>query len=213
MDEWSGEYNDRKTEVEYLDRLRVDIERDIKEFSSEVLVLKMKAGFLQSLLDKTIESQFSENPRALMEAKVYSSFRGLPDTLSTTFDELKSTGRLALVRDLGIRNAMSEYYSGYASLNAQVNQMHTGDYGRLVLGVVPGDIDRSKPMLVACTHHLPAFHCRPNSPAVRLIATFQGTGFGKHGSRLISHQINTSRIATSCIHVQCTSPALKMNTW
>ena len=83
VDEWRGDYEDRRTEIDYLDRLRVDIEQDIEKFSSEILVLEKKADFLQSLLDKTIESQFSENPRALMEAKVYSSFRGLPDSVST----------------------------------------------------------------------------------------------------------------------------------
>ncbi len=142
VDEWRGEYNDRKTEAEYLDRLRVDIQRDIEKFSSEILVLEKKAEFLQSLLDKTTDSKFSEDPIGLMEAKVYSSFRGMPASVSTTFDELKSTGRLALIRDLQIRNAMSEYYSEYASLNAQVNMFPFGDYGRLVLGIVPGAIAR-----------------------------------------------------------------------
>lgn len=142
VDEWRGEYDDRKTEIDYLNRLRVDIERDIDTFSREISVLEKKAGFLQSLLDKSIEVEFSENPRGLMEAKVYSSFKGMPDSVSTTFDELTSTGRLALIRDLEIRNAMSEYYSGYASLNDQVNQMPMGVYSTLVLGIVPGDIAR-----------------------------------------------------------------------
>lgn len=142
VDEWRSEYNDRKTEIDYLSRLRVDLERDIDTFTREISVLEKKAGFLQSLLDKTIESEFSEDPRALMEAKVYSSFKGMPDSVSTTFDELTSTGRLALIRDLEIRSAMSEYYSGYVSLNEQVNQMPIGDYAGLVLGIVPGDIAR-----------------------------------------------------------------------
>jgi hypothetical protein len=142
VDEWRGEYNDRRTEAEYLDRLRVDLQRDIEKFSSEILVLEKKAGFLQSLLDKTTDSQFSEDPARLMEAKVYSSFRGLPNSVSTTFDELKSTGRLGLIRDLQIRKATSEYYSEYASVNTQVNMFSFGDYGRLVLGIVPGDIAR-----------------------------------------------------------------------
>jgi hypothetical protein len=142
VDEWRGEYNDRKTEVDYLSRLRVDLERDIDEFSSQLQLLQTKADFLQSLLDNTIESQFSENPRALMEAKVYSSFRGLPDTVSTTFDELKSTGRLALIQNLVIRDAMSKYYSGYASITERLYQMPMGNYGRLVLEIVPGEIAR-----------------------------------------------------------------------
>jgi hypothetical protein len=142
VDEWRGDYNDKKTELDYLDRLRVDIERDIEEFSSQLSMLENKADFLQSLLDNTIESQFLENPRALMEAKVVSSFRGLPDSVSTTFDELKNTGRLALIQDIAIRKAMSEYYSGYESLSGQLHRMPMGNYGRLVLEIVPGNIAR-----------------------------------------------------------------------
>jgi hypothetical protein len=77
-----------------------------------------------------------------MEAMLYSSFKGMPDSVSATFDELTSTGRLALIQDLEIRNAMSEYYSRHASINEQGNQMPTGDYASLILGIIPDDIAR-----------------------------------------------------------------------
>ena len=73
---------------------------------------------------------------------MYSSFRGLPASVSTTFDELKSTGRLALIRNLEIRDALSKYHSGYASTTEQLYQMPMGNYGRLVLEIVPGEIAR-----------------------------------------------------------------------
>ena len=142
VDEWRGEREDRRLEAAYLARIQVDIKRDIDEFAAEIAVLEKKAAFLQSLVDKSTEREFAENARTLMEAKVYSSFRGLPASVRTTFDELLSTGRLALIRDLTIRRAMSEYYAEYASFNEQVNAVSPGEYANLVNGIVPGSIAR-----------------------------------------------------------------------
>lgn len=142
VDEWRGERDDREIETAYLSRLTVDVERDIQVFTEEAVVLQTKAAFVQDLLDNTIEQQFSDNPRALMEAKVYSSFRGVPGVARSTFDELLSTGRLALIRDVDLRSALSAYYAGYASLNEQVNALSPGDYAELVNGSVPGSIAR-----------------------------------------------------------------------
>ena len=142
VDEWRDEREDRESEAAYLSRLAVDIKRDIEVFTDEAVVLQKKAAFIQGLLDNTIEQQFSDNPRTLMEAKVYSSFRGVPGLVRSTFDELLSTGRLALIRDVDLRSALSEYYAEYASLNEQVNALSPGDYAELVQASVPGSIAR-----------------------------------------------------------------------
>lgn len=142
VDEWRGEREDRTLEASYLQRLRVDINRDLATFAAEAIGLEKKAAFLQSLIDRTTEQQFEENPRALMEAKVTSSFRGVPAVVRTTFDELLSTGRLALIRDTEIRTAISEYYADYASFEEQVNNFTPGEYVKLVNGLVPGKIAR-----------------------------------------------------------------------
>ena len=142
VDEWRDEREDRMIEAAYLARLQSDLERDIDTFAAEVSVMQKKAAFLQALIDNSVERQFADNPRALMEAKVTSSFRGLPSTVRTSFDELLSTGRLALIRDMSIRNAMSEYYAAYTSLSEQVNTFSPDEYANLVNGIVPGSIAR-----------------------------------------------------------------------
>lgn len=142
VDEWRLEREDRKSEAAYLARIRADIEQDVTTFTQEIVIHEKKVHFLQSLLDKTVERQFREDPRALMAGKVYSSFKGLPDSVSTSFDELRSTGGLALIEDVGVRRAMSQYYSGYETLAMQVDTFPYGEYAPLIYGVVPGSIAR-----------------------------------------------------------------------
>ena len=141
VDQWMSERDDRKIEAEYIIRLRIDVEADIKNFYGFEQILETKARFLQSLLDDTIDSVFADDTRGLMEAKVYSSFRALPDSVSTTFDELQSTGRLALIQDLAQRDALSKYYSGFEHISAILSKP-IGNYSRLVAETVPAAINR-----------------------------------------------------------------------
>ena len=141
VDQWRDERNDSKTEAEYLGRLRIDVEADIEQFYSFEQILETKARLLQSLLDDTINSEFAHDPRSLMEAVGYSSFIALPDSVSTTFDELQSTGRLALIQDLSQRDALSKYYSGFKHISAILSEP-SGDYRRLLWGTVPGAVSR-----------------------------------------------------------------------
>jgi len=141
VDQWRDERNDSQIEAEYLGRLRIDVEADIEHFYSFEQILETKARLLQSLLDDTINSEFAHDPRSLMEAVQYSSYIALPDSVSTTFDELQSTGRLALIQDLSQRDALSKYYSGFNHISAILSEP-SGDYRRLLWGTVPGAISR-----------------------------------------------------------------------
>ena len=141
VDQWRSEREDRKTEAEYINRLRVDVEADIKNFYGFEQILETKARFLQILLDDTIDSEFADDTRGLMEAKVYSSYKALPDSVSTTFDELQSTGRLALIKDVAQRDALSKYYSGFEHISAILSEP-IGDYGRLEAEIIPAAISR-----------------------------------------------------------------------
>ena len=97
VDEWRGERESRKLESAYLARLQADIKRDVDEFTVEISVMEKKAAFLQSLIDKSTERQFSENPRALMEGKVYSSFRGVLPIVRTTFDIVSNDQLIVII--------------------------------------------------------------------------------------------------------------------
>ena len=141
VDEWRSERNDRQIEADYLLRLQTDIQADIEVFYGFEQVLETKASFLQSLLDDTIDSDFLDDTHSLMKANDYSSYMALPDSVSTTFDELQSTGRLALIQDLAQRDALSKYYSGFTHISAILSKSDS-NYRRLSSETVPGAIAR-----------------------------------------------------------------------
>jgi hypothetical protein len=60
-----------------------------------------------------------------------SSYVALPDSRSTTFDELMSTGHLALIQSVEIRDALSQYYSGFEHIS-EILQNPVGNYRRLL---------------------------------------------------------------------------------
>jgi len=141
VNEWRDEHEDRIVEAEYLNRLRVDIESDVEQFLAFDRILENKSHFLQSLLDGTTNAEFGSDAEALMVAVVYSSFKGLPDSVSTTFDELQSTGRLALIQDVDRRDALSKYYSGFEHMSGVFAQPF-GDYTQFLFAAVPGAVFR-----------------------------------------------------------------------
>ena len=141
VDEWRNERDDRVTEAEYLMRLRADIESDIETFSGHEQILESKARFLQSLADDSYSSIYDGDPKGLMQDLRLSAFVGLPDSVSTTFNELQSTGRLALIRNIDIRDALSSYYSAFDPVS-EIFREATGDYRQLLYGSIPGSVYR-----------------------------------------------------------------------
>ena len=141
VDEWRDERNNQVTEAEYLTRLRTDIEADIENFSRFEKILESKARFIQSLLDDTYGLEYSGDPDGLMRAVRTSSFIALPDSVSTTFDELQSTGRLALIKNIELRDALSKYYSGFEHITTIFDEP-SGDYRQLLWGSIPGSVYR-----------------------------------------------------------------------
>ena len=141
VDEWRDEREDNVTELEYLARLRINIEADIENFSDHINILEEKANFLQTLADDSYQSAYDGDPIGLMQALRLSAFVALPDSVSTTFDELQNTGRLALIEDIDLRDALSSYYSGFEHISAIFVEA-TGDYRPLLYGAIPGSIFR-----------------------------------------------------------------------
>ena len=74
-----------------------------------------------------------------MEGLINSSYVALPDSRSTTFDELMSTGRLALLENVDQRDALSRYYSGFEHISAILSNP-VGNYRRLLFETIQPDL-------------------------------------------------------------------------
>ena len=144
VDEWRSEREDRITEYEYLARIRADIQSDIDNFKRLEGVFQSKADTIKYLKDHPDSDLMSRDPSKLMEGLNRSSYVALPDSRSTTFDELMSTGRLALIENVEQRDALSQYYSGFEHISA-ILFAPVGDYRRLLFETFqPELLERSR---------------------------------------------------------------------
>ena len=144
VDEWWSEREDRITEYEYLARIRADIQADIDNFKRLEGLFQLKGETIKDLKDHPDSDLYSRDPAILIQGLRSSSYVALPDSRSITFDELLSTGRLALIESVEQRDALSKYYSGFAHISTiLINPI--GDYRRLLYeSLQPGLLIRSR---------------------------------------------------------------------
>jgi hypothetical protein len=131
VDEWRNEREDRTTESEYLARIRADIQSDVDNFKRLERVFQIKVSTITDLKDHPDSDIFSQDQTKLLHGLIRSVYVALPDSRSTTFDELTSTGRLALIENVEHRDALSQYYSGFEHISAILFEP-VGNYRRLL---------------------------------------------------------------------------------
>ncbi len=134
---WYGARLDRLTEVEYLNRLRADLTDDISHFGRFATTLERKGATLKTLLSESQQSLLARGTEVLAEDLDFSDLVSLTDNQTATFDELRSTGNLALIRDAGIRSALADYYSGY-ELMSRIFAQPVGPYKEILWSSLPG---------------------------------------------------------------------------
>ncbi len=135
---WYEDQIDRRTEAEYLDRLRAALAIDIARFTDFERVLNIKANTLKALSTGIATSLLSGDADDLMHDLTYSSFKALPESNSATYEELKSTGKLALIRDVNLRDALAQYYSGYELMTGILAEP-MGPYRIIMRSSLPGN--------------------------------------------------------------------------
>ena len=138
VDHWKDVLDDRQLEAAYVDRLRADLQADTARLGNyQRGVIAQKAGVLTDMLSDDVLARLSERPD-LMAALSVSTWKGLPESRSVTFDEIQSTGALNLLRDAELRGLLSGYYSGFDQI-ARVWAEPDGDYQVRLGRALPGD--------------------------------------------------------------------------
>ena len=138
VDGWKQARNDRALEHEYVLRLAADIQTDIGNILSLEKIFETKAMTIRDLRDLPVSEFLDHPPNQLMQGLDHSSWKALPAIQSATFTELASSGRLALIKDVPLRAALSNYYLGYQMM-ADILAEPIGEYRRLFHEAVPGD--------------------------------------------------------------------------
>ena len=113
VNSWNGRRIDRNMEAEYLGRLADDA-RQNAELATLIDEALEQKGALLAQLDTGRNQQWTSSPDSVIAEIVAlgaSTDLGwvFPTFRATTFDELRSTGRLSLVEDVGLRAALTSY--------------------------------------------------------------------------------------------------------
>ena len=139
LDRWWEKRGERVQEAEYVARLIADVKSDVPviEYAIEL------AGLRKEMADLLME--VAENPAAatrdpirFVAAVHQAAFTYSPSLAVHTFEDMRSTGNLRLLRNLTIRDALYSYYTFDSSQNQyrQLQFMNESRHFELAAGVL-----------------------------------------------------------------------------
>jgi hypothetical protein len=139
VDGWNERRMERDLEEQYLTRLSQDVARDTAEFGALVQTLEAKSAslrWLQALAPGDLGSEASAGELARQLVRAHSAGFGVLSWKSTTFEDLRSTGNLSLVRDPRLRAQIVSYYE-VLRFNAQRVEARRSEFPPLAYSVLP----------------------------------------------------------------------------
>ena len=111
IDRWWEQRGERMQEVEYVTRLINDIESDIPIIQRAIELAKLRKGMADLLMEVAERPAAAyENPIRFIVAVHQAAFTYSPNLTNHTFDDLRATGNLRLLRDPEVKKALFGYY-------------------------------------------------------------------------------------------------------
>jgi hypothetical protein len=135
--EWNQRRIDRTLEQAYLSRLADEARANLQTMRQMDQIFAEKVRFVLALPELRLEEAILEDPQAFVGQLDDSSWVMLPDLRSESFEELRSSGRLALLRDAKLRGAIASLLNDYRSTRP-VFEQPIGDYRRLLFEALSG---------------------------------------------------------------------------
>lgn len=136
---WNAERMERSQEAGYVRRLAEDLRQDIKTYDGMLEIYSIKQETILALRDSPLATVMDGDLKDVALKLEYTVYKALPAQRSATFDELVGSGTLRLVRNSAFRTALADYYANYGRLS-EVLAQPLGDYARLLVGAIPGEI-------------------------------------------------------------------------
>jgi hypothetical protein len=113
VDRWRKGREDVRREQEYIARLADDVQQDMGNLKASIELAELRRSFVVLLMDVAEDpSKALDAPVDFILAVAQAGYTHTPALTSNTFDELRSTGTLGLLRDPDLKKALSDYY-GY----------------------------------------------------------------------------------------------------
>jgi hypothetical protein len=123
VDRWWEERADRSREREYMNRLITEVKNDIEEISHAYELAEVRQGFGDLLIEVSTNPLVAKKqPAMFLAAVAQAAFTYTPSLTSHTFEDLRSTGNMGLIRNTDIRNALYSFY-GFHDAQSQFIQL------------------------------------------------------------------------------------------
>ena len=121
VNNWNQERKNQNQERNFLLRLQADINTDVENISSSIHANKTRMQRAEFLLASIDQPQLAEDSSTYFIRSIeYAGYTNNPIVSDNTFEEIKSSGKLSLIRNETLRNTIQEYYS-WTSERGQYN--------------------------------------------------------------------------------------------
>jgi len=111
VDRWWEERGEREHEAAYVQRLIDDLEEDIAGIEQGIELAEVRQEFAELLMDVSADPALAEEqPTRFLVGVMQAPFTYTPSLSSHTFEDLRSTGNLALLRSNEVKDALYRYY-------------------------------------------------------------------------------------------------------
>ena len=122
INNWNERRMDRIQEKKFLIRFEAEIYTNIESISTSITLNKSRKQRAEFLM-KTIDSpQLAENSASYFIRSIeHAGYTFYPVISDNTFQEIKSSGKLSLIRNEKIRSALQQYYSWWSFDLGQYN--------------------------------------------------------------------------------------------
>jgi hypothetical protein len=116
LDRWRDSRAEREEERVYIVRLIADLETDIPLIQDAIALQQMRLELTDFLIEVALEPEAAlAVPTLFMGAVSQAAYTYTPQLTSHTFENLRSTGDLKLIRNEGLKDALFDYYGFDAS--------------------------------------------------------------------------------------------------
>lgn len=123
IDRWREERAGRALEADYVQRLIADVETDLPEISRSINNAGERVGFAELLIAAVQDSAAAtREPARFLVAVQSASWTTTPSLASYTFEDLRSTGNLGLIRNSHLVQSLYSYY-GFDQRQRQWSQL------------------------------------------------------------------------------------------
>lgn len=112
LDRWWEDLGEKQLEDVYLQRLIDDIESDIPQLENAIELAQMRKDYAELLMAVADDPGVAaEQPMSFLVAVDQAAFTYTPTLRKATFEDLRSTGNMRLIRNQELKNKLHEYHS------------------------------------------------------------------------------------------------------